>query len=1483
MSSVDSRVVNMQFNRNDFAKGVSDTMSQLDQLKNSLKMQGATDGLNNLDAASKKVDFSPMADNAEKSGWRINAMTIAVGTAISTLSRQVFMDAENMVKSFTTAPISAGLESYTEQINATQTILANTQAAGTNLSDVTGVLAELQKYANQTVYSFSDMTKNIGTFTAAGVDLNTSVSAIKGIANLAAMSGSTSDQASSAMYQLSQAIAAGSVKLQDWNSVVNAGIGGKTFQNALIQTAKAHGIAVDQMIKQDGSFRESLQEGWITSSVLTDTLAQFTGDLSDAQLKAMGYTDDEVASIQKLGKTALASAVNIRTIPQMMQALKEEVATAYGAVFKTVFGDIDQATTLFTGMHNVLENTLTGPIYALNTLLQGWAALGGRAKAIDAFTNAFKALGAVVRPIEQAFHQIFPPETAKSLYDLTVGFDNFTKKLQPSVQTVVNLRRIFAGVFAVFDIGWQVVKQLTWVIGSLFGAITKHTQGSGGLLQFLAQLGDFAVKVDEAVKNGTFLTNFFIVLEKVLQKPIDLLKTVGNYILHLFDGFNGAAVGKVVGNLINALDPLGRMGDTVGGAWGHVTAIFDNLAKVFAPLAGKIQNGVENIRTALANAFSGITFDKVIATIQTGMLGGLLLMFKQVVGVIKNFGKGEKEVKPGFFDGIKESFEELTNTLKSMQQVLKAATLLEIAAALGILTVSVIELSRIDPKGLTRALTAITVMFVQLGAAMKGIQVITNGKGFTKEAASLILLASAIDILASAVTKMSQIPFTSMVKGLLGVTVLLRAVVTATKEMDSEKGGMITTATGMVLLASAIRILVQAVSDLGALSWKQLVKGLGSVGTLLASLALFTRLAAADKGGVLQGAGLILLAVGINILADAVAKLGKLSWRELVKGLGTVAGALVAIAVAMRLMPASTLLSSASILIVASALGLITDALAKMGGQTKKEIGKSLIELAGALGTIAIALKLMPASSILSAAAVLVVATSLGMLVDSLTTMGDMTKKQIGKSLIELAGALGIIAVAMKLMTGALAGAAALVVVTLSLKLLEPILVAFGTMSWGQIIKGLTMLAGVFVVVGVAGLVLAPIIPALLGLGAAIALLGVAVLAAGVGVLAFATGLTLLAAAGSAGAAAIVAIVSGLVGLLPYVAEQLGKAIIVFAQIIATSGPAILGAISAVLSALLLAIINNAPLAAQAFLALINAILTVLVNAVPELVDAGMKLLIGFLAGIANNIGGVVTQAVNIIVNFVNAIANNLPRIIQSGFNLIIAFMNGIGNAARANGPALADAGWNMGTGIIDGVVKGLSSIGGHILDALMNIVKGAWGKLLSWLGIKSPSTKGIEVGQYVVLGLAKGIDDNASTANDSVQSMGEGIIDTMGKSISGLGDLISNQMSDDFSPTVTPVLDLSSVQKDASTIGSLLTAQPLSVDSTVSAATDASAGYSDNQAAANTPVTEINQTNNFVQNNTSPKALSSVDIYRQTNNQISKAKGVLATSVNPS
>jgi tape measure domain-containing protein len=311
------------------------------------------------------------------------------------------------------------------------------------------------------------MAKNIGTFTAAGVDLKTSTASIKGIANLAALSGSNADQASTAMYQLSQAIAAGSVKLQDWNSVVNAGMGGTVFQRALAQTAEAMGTLKEGTVKLTGpmknvtiageAFRQSLstpgKASWLTSKVLTTTLKQFTGDLSDAQIKAMGFNDAQIKAIQQTAKTAQHAATEVKTISQVFDVAKETAGSGWAQTFQIIFGNFTQAKKTFTALSNTINGFINTNANARNKVLADWAALGGRTILIDSIKVAFHNLGLAIAPIKDAFRDIFPAVTGKNLLDLTLQFRDFAKALKPSQDTIDNLRRTFRGLFAVLDIG----------------------------------------------------------------------------------------------------------------------------------------------------------------------------------------------------------------------------------------------------------------------------------------------------------------------------------------------------------------------------------------------------------------------------------------------------------------------------------------------------------------------------------------------------------------------------------------------------------------------------------------------------------------------------------------------------------------------------------------------------------------------------------------------------------------------------------------------------------------------------------------------------------------------------------------------------------------------------------------------------------------------------------------------------------------------
>lgn len=387
--SIDERVVRMEFENQNFEANAKATMSTIDKLKEKLNFKGAAKGVQEIDNAAKKINLNPLASSVDVIAKRFTNLGIVGVTALQNITNQALNAAKNLVNQFTLAPIMSGFREYETQIGAVQTILANTSMQGTTINQVSAALDELNTYADKTIYNFTEMTRNIGTFTAAGVELQTSVEAIKGIANLAAMSGSTSNQASTAMYQLSQALAAGRVSLQDWNSVVNAGMGGKVFQEALMRTAEVMGIAVDRSV----SFRESIsttggKASWLTSDVLLQTLRQFTGDMTDAELAAQGFTEAQIEAIQAQAKTANEAATQVKTLTQLMDTTNEAVTSGWTQTWEILFGDFEEAKYLFTDISNAIGTVVGEMSDARNNLLSGGLSSGWKQFLNEGISNA---------------------------------------------------------------------------------------------------------------------------------------------------------------------------------------------------------------------------------------------------------------------------------------------------------------------------------------------------------------------------------------------------------------------------------------------------------------------------------------------------------------------------------------------------------------------------------------------------------------------------------------------------------------------------------------------------------------------------------------------------------------------------------------------------------------------------------------------------------------------------------------------------------------------------------------------------------------------------------------------------------------------------------------------------------------------------------------------------------------------------------------
>lgn len=431
MSIIDKRIVDMQFNNGEFEKNIATSMKSLEELKNKgLNFDKSTKRLNELQRAGKSFSLEGMAANVQHVADRLSTMGIVGITAIQRITNSAITAGKHLLTSFTIDPVKTGLSEYATQINAIQTILSNTKSKGSTLLDVNEALDELNRYADQTIYNFTEMARNIGTFTAAGVALDQSTAAIKGIANLAAISGSNAQQASVAMYQLSQALSSGTVRLMDWNSVVNAGMGGEVFQNALKETARVHGVAIDAIIKKEGSFRESLQNGWLTSQILTETLQKFTGDLTKEQLVALGYTDAQSEKIIELGKDAKDAATKVRTFTQLIDTLKEALGSGWAQTWENVIGNFEEARDLWSSLSDAIGAVINKSSNQRNELLADWKKKGGRDDLIQGLTEAFEALWGIVLAVGEAMNSIFPPATVDTLLEFSKGVKDLGRNLR---------------------------------------------------------------------------------------------------------------------------------------------------------------------------------------------------------------------------------------------------------------------------------------------------------------------------------------------------------------------------------------------------------------------------------------------------------------------------------------------------------------------------------------------------------------------------------------------------------------------------------------------------------------------------------------------------------------------------------------------------------------------------------------------------------------------------------------------------------------------------------------------------------------------------------------------------------------------------------------------------------------------------------------------------------------------------------------------
>lgn len=1397
---VDERVVEMRFNNALFESKVQQTMRSLTALNEKLMFKGAEKGFEKVSDASEKVKFNALLNALDSLSQKFSAVEVIGVTALMRITNQAVDAGERLVKALSLDPIISGFQEYETQINAVQTILANTSSKGTTLDQVNAALDELNHYADLTIYNFTEMTRNIGTFTAAGVDLDTSVSAIKGIANLAAVSGSTSQQASTAMYQLSQALASGTVKLQDWNSVVNAGMGGQVFQDALKETARVHGIAIDSMIKKEGSFRETLSKGWLTSSILTETLQKFTGDLNEETLKSIGYTDEQIKKIMEMGKTANDAATKVKTFSQLKDTLTEALQSGWTQTWQTIIGDYEEAKELFTRFSDVFSDLINKSSEARNTVLagglnSGWqqlntalgnsadfysqmlekvmlangsisqkqiddagsfakalqqggvsaeqlqdglkesykqlSALGalsddalkakkldpaqvrslaksfeevnqkvadgsldldiyskkigelsGREHLIESIWNVFEALEKVVEPVARAWQKIFSPISADQVYNIAKSIDEFTANLSISDETADKIERTFSGIFAVLNVGKNMLLTIGKALGKAFNAVSPL---AGGFLSITAALGDCLVEMANAVNNS-----------RAFKTTLDGIYWIIGKVSEGMQAFAGVLT-NVSNNVSVVFDPLKTLGE-----W------FENFISFITPklkwLADKIGEIFEELGSGASGAFGNLNGNALWGFANAGMIAGLIAGIKGFLEAFKDIGSTVKDT----IGGVAELLNKLGEAVTAWKNNKNAETLKTISTAVAILAGSLVVLSLVKPERLAASTGAMIALFAELLVALAIYdEIAKKTKKVGKGTSSMVVMAAGVMILTSALKKISEIETGKLLTLVIALGAVIAELVVAQVAISKWAKDGAKHAMSMLAMAAAVRVLAEAVEQLADLGWDGIEKGLIAVAGLLAEVAAFSGLS--NFGGLTAGkaVGILVLAAALSVLEKSVSAFSKMPVDELQNGIGALGAILGEIAVFNMLSnSAEHVLSTATALtILSGGLLILSNALANLGGMTLGQIGVALAAMAGGLIEMGVALTLVK-GSLGSATSFLFMSVVLNALVSPLKSLGEMSLEEIGHGLLAVGGALGIFAIAVGTMS--LAG---------------PIVIAVSA--------ALSLLAGSFAL--------------LLGTMAAVSLMPLQMEALVVA----------LGTLGSAIGVFIAGVIAGLGTAAGSIAIAVAEIIVAVCNAIAQAVPAIGNALAQLIVAICNVIVQCSEPIGQALFTLGTVVIQTIINLIAWAWDGG---------GEGGGIKGALSELLGNIVAWLSEHLNPINM-----FGGLLGTISGF----------FGKIGEYMSQGLANGLNTGASvQIANNGVQTLCNKVKDFFRNAF---GINSPSTWMRKLGQWFAPGLINGLNGTASIAklNAGTKVFGENVKSGLSGTFDGLNSWMFNKGSD--------------------------------------------------------------------------------------------------------
>lgn len=1401
--TIDERIVQMTFNNQEFEERAKATISTLGKLKSTTDSFTNGQWLNDIGKSIANSGLQSLTVTTAKISEGFNVLEqIAIG-ALRNIGAQAEATGRKLIKELTIDNLTTGWGKYVDLTGSVQTLVNST---GKGVEEIDGYLERLMWYSDETSFGFTDMTKALGTMVSSGGDINKLIPMLMGIGNATAYAGKGASEFSRVIYNLNQSYSSGALNTMDWKSIELAGVDSKMLKEQLMAAAVELGTINKEQAKLE-NFKTLLSDKVFTRDVMEKAFGRFADFTLEVE-KAVAAGTYETASdamealagdFEKFQEDAFTAAQSAKSFREAIDATKDAVSSGWMQSFKIIFGNYEESKALWTDVTGSLWDWFASGAEARNKVLKEWKSIWTGAveakKAYDSLDDKkkqFIELDGFYQNVDDSLTQV--QALWRAFSRVVDNFRNYVSSIWEEVFPTPEIKEIAKTIFNFVE---RIRSGLNMLSDAFGPNESKNVHNIGRALEGVLKLFKALIKIGDEF-NKTFIQPLAKRIKPIIEDIIAIFGNLGDILSTISDDTIAdlSPLQKILGGILDILDPIinGIAGivkwikdltsqnteisvfsglfQTIGNVFEFIGKAVKGTVNVFSTVGKALGDIFGNIKGAIGN-FLESNGTNVAKIAEGGFLGYLAVGLAKIIGKLKklnisdvlegitNFFNKDDGSK-GLIDTIQETFETLTNSIKTFTESIKIKLLDVVSNSLLKLAAALLIISLVDSSKIADSLGTMGVMLAEVVGALAVMNKMDAGKGFNKIAAAFDQIAAGMILMAISLKIISSADPQQMLKtlGILGIALTeIVAFMAILNEMNPDKIGVAAKAfkkisTGLLLLSIALKI-ISSIKPERMISTLTLLGG--SLLGLMGFFVITSKLVNDSSGKKMESMGKALTNMGVGLIALSIALkiMASINTEEMSQAL-------------------------MGLILSLAAIGLFIGAMGKFVG------GANFVAIAGGMLILSVALIGLGAA---------------------LTIMGKMKLATIGKGLLAMAGALAVI--------------------------------------------------------GIAGALLGPISPLILLLAVAIGGFGLALSAAAKGILEFMAAYTLMQAMGPNFASALIDVfeqaVAAVIMILPMLIAGIIDAIIQtadkFVDLVINLLDVIIKAVTEVLPriielgiqivmAFLTGIRDNIQQFATVSLEIIGGLINGLADGLPQLFDALFNLVVTAIDGLAeairNNAGAYGTAVGNLASALVGGIGTalwNAPKTFatniwdgitnlfgggdtkkleSSGAEVTNAYMKGMESKSselNKQTDSMSDNAVDQLEKEADANTAGYNTAGGYILGAISqktsvyNTFYSIGGEAIRGMKdgaeVRSPSRLAMEVGAYIIEGLANGMEENAKMANDAGRSTGLMVIDALSTAI----DAANSILEDDLNPVITPVLDLSNVEGNAGVISDLMSA----------------------------------------------------------------------------